>query len=80
MKKVEQSTPVVTTVHDIQVLEEKFDMKVYDLIVDWIITPTRIIKTRPLAEKPRGIYWEMLPSQKIEEIPVLYEMWKDKFS
>jgi 5-formyltetrahydrofolate cyclo-ligase len=79
MKKVEQSTPVATTVHDIQVLEEKFDTKVYDLIVDWIITPTRIIKTRPLAEKPRGIYWEMLSGQKVEEIPVLYEMWKNRF-
>ncbi len=77
--KVGESTPVATTVHDIQVLEERFETKAYDLIVDWIVTPTRIIKTKPLKGKPRGIYWQMLSSRKIHEIPLLFERWKNRF-
>lgn len=76
--KVEDNTPVITTVHDIQIITERFETNVYDLPVDWIITPTKIIKTKPVAEKPKQIYWDMMPNRKIEEIPILYEKWKKR--
>lgn len=76
--KVSDNTPVVTTVHDIQVIEERFEIKDYDLPVDWIITPTKIIKTNPVPVKPKQIYWNMLSENKIKEIPILFEKWKEK--
>lgn len=73
--KVGEDTPIVTTVHDIQFLEERFETTIHDLPVDWIITPTRTIKTNSLTEKPKRIYWEKLSRNKIEEIPILRERW-----
>ena len=74
--KVDQSTPVVTTVHDIQVVPYEFQVMPYDLPVDLIATPTRIIKTERRREKPTGIYWNLLDDKKIEEIPILKERFK----
>ncbi len=75
--KVEENTPIVTTVHDIQVIDFRFETKDYDLLVNWIITPTKIIKTNPISEKPKRIYWNMLSENKIKEIPILLEKWKN---
>ncbi|MCX8189018.1 MAG: 5-formyltetrahydrofolate cyclo-ligase [Nitrososphaeria archaeon] len=77
--KVVDNTPVVTTVHDVQVVEERFETKDYDLPVDWIITPSKIIKTSPILDKPKQIYWNMLTEKKIKEIPILYEKWKRRY-
>ncbi len=72
--KVDEDTPVATTVHDVQVLSERIPFEVYDLPVDLIATPTRTIWTRRAKEKPRGIYWDLLSREKIESIPLLREL------
>ncbi|RLF46524.1 MAG: 5-formyltetrahydrofolate cyclo-ligase [Thermoplasmata archaeon] len=64
---VSEDTPVITTVHDIQVINEEIPMKEHDVPIDYIITPTRIIKTERVYEKPHGIIWEILD----KELPVL---------
>uniref|UniRef100_A0A8C3QGN3 Methenyltetrahydrofolate synthase domain-containing protein n=1 Tax=Cyanoderma ruficeps TaxID=181631 RepID=A0A8C3QGN3_9PASS len=58
MGAVQEDTPVVTIVHDCQVLdigEELVDD--HDLSVDYILTPTRTIQTNCKRPKPRGIMW-----------------------
>lgn len=66
-KIVRDDTPVVTTVHDIQVINDDIPMKEHDVPVDYIITPSRIIKTDGEFKKPRGIIWDILD----KEIPIL---------
>ncbi len=62
-------TPVVTTVHDLQVLEYIPRSK-HDVPVDVIATPTRLFRT-PRQEKPTGIDWEKISDELLEEIPLL---------
>ncbi|NXI85799.1 MTHSD protein, partial [Rhipidura dahli] len=77
MGAVQEDTPVVTIVHDCQVLdiaEELLDD--HDLTVDYILTPTRTIKTNCKRPKPQGIMWHkantILPdSEMLGKIPIL---------
>lgn len=68
---VTELTPVVTTVHDIQVVNHEIPVEPHDLVVDYIVTPTKVIKTKPKYSKPRGIYWDLITEEKLNEIPVL---------
>ncbi|MCD6300585.1 MAG: 5-formyltetrahydrofolate cyclo-ligase [Staphylothermus sp.] len=56
---VTQQTPVVTTVHDIQIVDQ-VPLEPHDLTVDYIGTPKRLYKISPRPPKPKGIYWELL--------------------
>ena len=71
---VTEDTPIVTTVHDVQVLKEKLPREPHDLSVDLVITPTRVLKTLQPGPKPKGIYWELLTEEKLNEIPILREL------
>jgi 5-formyltetrahydrofolate cyclo-ligase len=70
-KKIGPQTPVVTTVHPLQIVDEDIPMTDHDIPLDAIITPDETIETRSLYPRPKGIYWNMLTQEKIEEIPVL---------
>ncbi|MGB9717988.1 MAG: 5-formyltetrahydrofolate cyclo-ligase [Thermoproteota archaeon] len=74
--KVDENTPIVTTVHDVQLAKEFFEVAPYDLPLDCVVTPTRILRVRRTREKPKGIYWSLIQPEKIREIPVLQEMFK----
>lgn len=68
---VRRTTPIVTTVHDLQVLEEDLPVLPHDIPVDYVVTPTRVIETHTPLPRPKGIYWEYLTKEKIDEIPYL---------
>ena len=74
---VSDDTPIATTVHDIQIVEQ-IPREPYDLVVDYIATPTRTIETRSGEKKPPGILWDILPCEKMREIPILIELAKRK--
>jgi 5-formyltetrahydrofolate cyclo-ligase len=46
-------------------------MTEHDIPVTSIITPDEIIETQSGIKRPKGIYWKLLPAEKIEAIPVL---------
>ncbi|NXH16420.1 MTHSD protein, partial [Bucco capensis] len=72
MGAVQEDTPVITIVHDCQVLdlaEELLDD--HDLTVDYILTPTRTIKTNCRRPKPQGIMWHKVSYEMLEKIPIL---------
>jgi len=71
---VRQKTPIVTTVHDLQVLDETLPVLAHDIPVDYIVTPTRVIQTRTQLPRPKGIYWDYLTNEKIDEIPYLKQL------
>jgi len=69
--KVRDSTPILTTVHPLQILPDRIGMLPHDLPVDFLVTPTDVIATRPTHPRPRGIYWDLLRPLKINAIPLL---------
>lgn len=72
MGAVNENTVVVTTVHDHQVISipERL-VEEHDLTVDYIVTPTEIIKTNCTKPKPTGIIWSKLDRDKLNRVPVL---------
>ncbi|XP_058010939.1 methenyltetrahydrofolate synthase domain-containing protein isoform X2 [Ahaetulla prasina] len=72
MGAVGPRTAVITAVHDCQVVdipEELLDD--HDLTVDYILTPTRTIKTECKRPKPWGVMWNKISQETLKKIPVL---------
>ena len=70
---IDAAVPVLTTVHDAQ-LAERVPIEVFDVPVDIIVTPTRVLRTGSKLSKPNGILWDLLDPRRIEEMPVLEEL------
>ncbi len=68
---LDRETPIATTVHDIQVVNEEIPMSPYDVPVDYVATPSRLIYTHTSYPKPNGIIWDLLTIDQIERIPIL---------
>jgi len=74
MGKVTRRTPIITSVHPIQIIQQEIELKPHDIPLDFIITPDEVIACHTKLPKPRGIYWEYLDEEKIAAIPVLQEL------
>ncbi|KAL2088444.1 hypothetical protein ACEWY4_015343 [Coilia grayii] len=75
MGAVNESTVIVTVVHDCQVVdipEELIDS--HDITVDYILTPTRVIQTKCEREKPPGIIWSKVDADMLDKIPILKKL------
>jgi len=68
---VDERTPVLTTVHDLQVVDADIPMTPHDVPVDLIVTPDRVIRTARKRGKPRGIRWQELSEEQLAEMPPL---------
>ena len=64
-------TPVITTVHPLQVLGEVLPRQRHDILIDWVVTPEAALRTEPEGTKPEGIYWDLLGEGKLAAIPAL---------
>ncbi|XP_036296607.1 methenyltetrahydrofolate synthase domain-containing protein isoform X2 [Pipistrellus kuhlii] len=72
MGAVSQGTPVVTIVHDCQVIDiPEALLEDHDLTVDYILTPTRVIATGCERPKPTGIIWSKISCSMMGRIPIL---------
>jgi len=71
---VRRTTPIITTVHDLQVIDEAVPVFPHDIPVDYIVTPDSTINTHTKLPRPKGIYWEHLPEDKIAAIPYLQDL------
>ena len=69
--KVREYTPIVTTVHPLQVLDDRIAMRAHDVPVDFLVTPEHVIAAPSLYPRPRGILWDLLPDERIRAIPAL---------
>lgn len=75
LQLVDDETPIVTTVHELQIVDEVPAGK-HDLTMDEIATLTKIIDTNGKRPRPRGIYWDKVTDRMLEEIPVLKDLAK----
>ncbi|MFP4625026.1 MAG: 5-formyltetrahydrofolate cyclo-ligase [Natronomonas sp.] len=71
---VDDDTTTVTTVHELQVVEEAIPTTDLDVPMDLIVTPERTIRTDTTGTKPSGIAWEALDEERLEEIPILQRL------
>jgi 5-formyltetrahydrofolate cyclo-ligase len=70
-KKIGADAPIVTSVHRLQIVDEEIPMTEHDIPLSAIVTPEEIIETQSSFPRPRGIYWSLLPQEKVDDIPVL---------
>ena len=71
---VHPDTPVISTVHAMQVLDEDLPYTQHDVPLAVVITPDAIIRCNAggaALPRPTGIYWDDLDERKIRSIPLL---------
>lgn len=68
---VGETTTVVTTVHERQVVADPVPVEDHDVPIDVVVTPERTLRTDTPHDRPDGIDWEALSAERIDEIPVL---------
>lgn len=78
MGAIDDSTLVATTIHDKQLVNDipVTKLRVHDVPVDIVCTPTRVIYTDTTIRKPQGLYWDLLSPEKLGQIQVLQELKK----
>jgi 5-formyltetrahydrofolate cyclo-ligase len=71
---VDESTPVVAVVHDVQLVGDGLQPSETDILVDKIATPTQMHVVEQRAKRPRGVKWPLLDPKQIAETPPLQEL------
>ena len=69
--KIGSKTPIVTSVHPLQIVDEEIPMTSHDIPLTAIVTPENATPIGSTRRRPKGIYWAMLPDEKLAAIPVL---------
>lgn len=69
--KVHEHTPIITTVHPLQVVDDRIPMRAHDIPVDFLITSDHVMAAPSLYPRPRGILWHTLAEERIRSIPAL---------
>jgi 5-formyltetrahydrofolate cyclo-ligase len=68
-------TPIVTTVHSLQVVnDDRIIMVAHDSALNWIITPDEVIETKTQFPQPNGVYWEAVQPDQFRNIPFLEDL------
>lgn len=70
-KKIGAQTPIVTSVHPLQIVDEAIPMTEHDIPLSAIVAPNQVIDLEISYARPKGIYWPLLEQEKIDQIPVL---------
>ena len=72
---VDESSVVVAAVHDCQVVDAEVTPSPHDTVIDYIVTPTRVIETGRRYKKPTcGILWDKLREDMLPSIAPLREL------
>lgn len=68
------ATPILTTVHPLQIVTGHIRLAPHDIPVDFIVTPEKSIATKTRLSRPNGLYRDYLDEGKIASIPLLKKM------
>jgi 5-formyltetrahydrofolate cyclo-ligase len=71
---VDENTPVIAVVHDLQLVDDRLFPSPTDIIVDSVATPSGLHRVERKAARPRGVKWELLAPEQIEATPPLQEL------
>jgi 5-formyltetrahydrofolate cyclo-ligase len=71
---VQEDTPIVTTVHPMQVVPDGvIEMTAHDISLNWFATPEGIVQTTSRYPRPQGVLWDEL-GEKLDDIPGLQQL------
>ncbi|MBN2603132.1 MAG: 5-formyltetrahydrofolate cyclo-ligase [Candidatus Thermoplasmatota archaeon] len=70
---VSDETPILTTVHPLQIIQEDIPMLEHDVPLDYFITRNGVQAIDKYFAKPDKIHWNIL-GEKLKEIPILQKM------
>lgn len=65
-----ERTTIVTTVHDLQIVDDDLPETDHDFSVDLFVTPTQVISCGP-PRRPTGLDWSLLTAERVAAMPVL---------
>jgi len=71
---VSHMTPVATTLHPCQIIEDEIPVNPHDEPVDFVATPEGFFQTEGRFPKPKGVDWELLTEKQIAAIPILQRL------
>ncbi|MFT4783295.1 MAG: 5-formyltetrahydrofolate cyclo-ligase [Yoonia sp.] len=71
---VDETTPVMAVVHDVQLVEDQLQPSETDILVDKIATPTQMYTVERRAKRPSGVKWPLLDPKQIAQTPPLQEL------
>ncbi|HEU5196113.1 MAG TPA: 5-formyltetrahydrofolate cyclo-ligase [Methylomirabilota bacterium] len=71
---VDARTVVVTTVHDLQLIQGEIPMTAHDVPVDIVVTPTRTIRARRVRTRSHRIRWKELDAAQLAAMPPLSKL------
>ncbi|MEM6383157.1 MAG: 5-formyltetrahydrofolate cyclo-ligase [Pseudomonadota bacterium] len=71
---VDEDTPVIAVVHDVQLVEDQLQPSETDILVDQIATPGQMHTVARRAKRPSGVKWDLLEQKQIDETPPLQEL------
>ncbi|MGG6297396.1 5-formyltetrahydrofolate cyclo-ligase [Leptolyngbya sp. AN02str] len=77
---IRPDTPIVTTVHDLQVVEdeERLPMQPHDWPLDWIATPEAVVETHTKFSRPAGLDWDTIQPDQYQQIPILRKLKEER--
>ena len=75
--RVGSRTPIVTTVHPVQILPESIEMRLHDIPIDVVVTPEDVLALRPAFPRPCGLYREALDPEILAGVPVIGRVLRD---
>ncbi|WP_424968362.1 MULTISPECIES: 5-formyltetrahydrofolate cyclo-ligase [unclassified Dinoroseobacter] len=71
---VDETTPVIAVVHDVQLVDEELQPSETDILVDQIATPSTLFTVERRAKRPSGVKWPLLEPKQLAETPPLQEL------
>ncbi len=75
MGLITSQTPIVTTVHPLQVVDNNLLlMQGHDTPLDWIITSDEVIETHTAYPQPTGVSWDEVRADQWASMPFLADL------
>ncbi|MDP8933449.1 MAG: 5-formyltetrahydrofolate cyclo-ligase [Cyanobacteriota bacterium] len=72
---VQIDTPIVTTVHALQIVEDlRLPMQAHDWALNWIVTAEEVIETNTSYPRPIRLNWDSIRQEQLEQIPILRKL------
>ncbi len=75
---VREYTPVATTIHSVQLVDDRIPMRAHDVPFDFAVTPDDVIAAPSLYPRPRGILWDLLPEKRGRALAALQRRPRDR--
>lgn len=70
--KIDQNTPIATTVHSSQVVDDDLIVMLgHDSALHWIVTENEVIETNSPYPQPSGVAWDVVQEDQLNDIPFL---------